>query len=131
MSSDTISVRGFMIDLMHDVDKFETNRLSVFPQYISYISGSRRDGASKADHADCISGRRYCAPDPDGPGNLTGRNTIMENLRLIWIREQSYKSGSLNILLEYLDAYNRICHINDKPETWTLVAQYATSVNAT
>ena len=31
--------------------------------------------------ANCVSGGRYCAPDPDGVGVLTGRDVLYEDLR--------------------------------------------------
>jgi len=29
----------------------------------------------------CVSGGRYCSPDPDGEGPMIGRDVILEDLR--------------------------------------------------
>jgi len=33
-----------------------------------------------------VSGGRYCAPDPDGAGVLSGRDIVMEDLRQLCIQ---------------------------------------------
>jgi hypothetical protein len=37
---------------------------------------------------DCLGGGRYCAPDPDGPGPISGRHVVMEDLRQLCAYEQ-------------------------------------------
>jgi hypothetical protein len=54
--------------------------LTFTPNYIVYENPGIQSDA-KYDVDDCIGGGKYCAPDPDGDGVLTGRDSIMEDIR--------------------------------------------------
>jgi hypothetical protein len=45
------------------------------------------DNFSKPE-IDCLGGGRYCAPDPDGPGPITGRKIVQEDLRQLCMFDQ-------------------------------------------
>lgn len=64
------------------------------PHYVLWTCGQCRKGGYVEDNKDCVSGGRYCAPDPDLEGPLTGRMVVQENLRQICIAKQTEKLPS-------------------------------------
>lgn len=56
------------------------------PHYAIYYCGSCKvAGWTEYDSPLCISGGRYCSPDPDGDGPEDGKDEVMEDLRQICI----------------------------------------------
>lgn len=52
------------------------------PHYALYYCGScKTNGWERYDSPLCISGGRYCSPDPDGKGPENGRDDVLEDLR--------------------------------------------------
>ena len=56
----------------------------------------------KDDVPDCISGGRYCAPDPDSTGPITGRHIVMENLRQLCIYRYAEHKNNFDIWWNYI-----------------------------
>lgn len=59
--------------------------LNFTPNYISYENPRTQESKELLDSDDCIGGGKYCAPDPDSDGPLTGRDSILEDIRQICI----------------------------------------------
>jgi len=61
--------------MSHEKVKFDSH-------YVSWYCPSCRFDGWNVEVPDCISGGRYCAPDPDDDlGPLTGKDVVMEDLR--------------------------------------------------
>lgn len=54
----------------------------------------------------CISGGRYCAPDPDDRGPLTGRDILLEDLRQICIYKKYTKGDTYSTWTDYIINYS-------------------------
>jgi len=52
----------------------------------------------------CVGGGRYCGPDPDGAGPITGRDVVLENLRQVCI----FKSNSKK-WWDYMSNFRSLC----------------------
>lgn len=55
------------------------------PRYIIYYCMPCMEKNWTVLNDGCLSGGRYCSPDPDGEGPLIGRDTILEDLRQLCI----------------------------------------------
>jgi hypothetical protein len=62
----------------------------------------------------CLSGGRYCSPDPDGFGPLLGRDVILEDLRQICLHRQSNEKW-----WQYMRRFSKTC-LNPPNGTITL-----------
>lgn len=58
------------------------------PHVVTFQDSSAKEGFSAA-RPDCLSGGRYCYSDPDQDGPLTGRDIVLEDLRLICVYRQT------------------------------------------
>jgi hypothetical protein len=63
--------------------QYGNRKMFILTRYCSYCS--KNDYKTVID--ECVSGGRYCAPDPDSSGPLIGRDVVMEDLRQICIFE--------------------------------------------
>lgn len=62
----------------------------------------------KTDSPDCTNGGRYCSPDPDFNGPLTGRDVILENLKQKCIYQNSHE-----VYHAYLESFVAKCFVNN------------------
>lgn len=53
------------------------------PRYVTWHCKTCKHEGYKRPSPDCLSGGRYCAPDPDAVGALTGGDVVYEDLRQI------------------------------------------------
>jgi len=53
------------------------------PHYVTWYCAPCKELNFATTNEDCVSGGRYCAPDPDNEGPLQGRDVVMEDLRQI------------------------------------------------
>lgn len=60
-------------------------------------------------HDDCLGGGRYCAPDPDGPGPIKGRDVVIENLRQICMFNQLSESKDYSIWFKFQEEFSNNC----------------------
>jgi hypothetical protein len=51
------------------------------PHYLTWRCPVCESGGFRSPNNECLSGGRYCAYDPDGPGSLEGSDVVLENLR--------------------------------------------------
>ena len=58
------------------------------PHYVAIKCLACEENNFEIEHDDCLGGGRYCAPDPDGPGPVSGRMVVQENLRQMCMFEQ-------------------------------------------
>jgi hypothetical protein len=61
------------------------NRIKFTPHYAIWVCHSCLSSNFTIDNENCISGGRYCCPDPDGTGPATGAHIVQEDLRQICI----------------------------------------------
>ena len=71
---------------------------------------SARMGFTEA-HENCLSGGRYCYTDPDQDGRLTGRDIVMEDLRLICVFKQTADDVNYNKWFDYVVQHVELCSI--------------------
>lgn len=63
-----------------------------------------------SNEINCLSGGRYCAPDPDLNGPLTGRDVLKEDLREICVYKQALEAKhSYDVWFDYVKALNSTC----------------------
>ena len=58
------------------------------PHYVAIKCLACEENNFEIEHDDCLGGGRYCATDPDGPGPVSGRMVVQENLRQMCMFEQ-------------------------------------------
>jgi hypothetical protein len=101
MTPDHTAIRQFLYDFAPSANKFKEDETIFTPQYVLwYCLECRRDNFT-APHQDCFSGGRFCAPDPDGSGSMSGRDILYEDLRQLCIYEQ-YKKGMMDKWWDYV-----------------------------
>jgi len=59
----------------------------------------------------CLGGGRYCYTDPDQDGRLTGRDIVMEDLRLMCIFEQTKNEVNFDKWFNYVFYHVELCSI--------------------
>jgi len=75
------------------------------PHYVTWTCATcRLQGYTKGDNPDCVSGGRYCSPDPDKEGPLTGKDVILEDLRQMCIWKLSK-----GLWWQYVTTFEKIC----------------------
>ena len=76
------------------------------PHYVTWFCHACKvsDPSFSTTMKDCLSGGRYCATDPDGLGELTGNNIVIESLR-----EKCIFEADSDLWWTYMEAFNRIC----------------------
>eukprot|EP01017_Pseudomicrothorax_dubius_P002706 TRINITY_DN10197_c0_g1_i1.p1 TRINITY_DN10197_c0_g1~~TRINITY_DN10197_c0_g1_i1.p1 ORF type:complete len:315 (-),score=55.65 TRINITY_DN10197_c0_g1_i1:99-1043(-) len=79
----------------------------------------------KVPRENCLSGGRYCAPDPDGSGPLTGRDVLLEDLRQHCISKLYPKE-----FWKYITTYTKTCLSNPLLETCSAHAMKESAINA-
>jgi len=75
------------------------------PHYVTWTCATcKLQSYTKTDNPDCISGGRYCNPDPDDSGPLTGKDIVLEDLRqmCIWRISQT-------LWWQYVIAFEKKC----------------------
>ncbi len=69
----------FKGDLQVDLNIHFVTNVCVFCRAVDFHTNSE----------DCTNGGRYCAPDPDFTGPLTGRDVVLENLKQMCLNKRS------------------------------------------
>lgn len=62
----------------------------------------------------CLSGGRYCAPDPDGVGPKTGRDVVIEDLRQLCIHKLTEGAKDYKAWFRYMSHYDPLCENVDE-----------------
>jgi len=84
MSADQDVTRSFLNEFAPYARKLKDITVMT-PHYILWYCSECRKAGYTSNNPDCVSSGRYCAPDPDGPGPLTGKYVVLEDLRQICI----------------------------------------------
>mmetsp|Transcript_6975 Transcript_6975/g.12761 ORF Transcript_6975/g.12761 Transcript_6975/m.12761 type:complete len:459 (+) Transcript_6975:2211-3587(+) len=90
--------------------KFKRDSVVFTPKYVTWhcLQCSIYDYIN--NEPNCLSGGRYCAPDPDLQGPLNGRDVLMEDLREICVFNQSLdKNNKYGLWYDYMTALNSTC----------------------
>lgn len=102
MSSEHSVLREFLADFSKHAQNLIPNTL-MSPHYVLWYSIERSKEGFINEHKDCISGGRYCAPDPDlDSGPRTGREIVIENLRQICLHKFLTGKGNVALWWDYI-----------------------------
>lgn len=103
MSSDQDVARAFLNDFAVYARKLQEITVMT-PHYVLWYCSECRKAGYSIENADCLSSGRYCAPDPDGAGPLTGKHVVLEDLRQICVYQQDKEKW-----WDYIQEMNRTC----------------------
>eukprot|EP01017_Pseudomicrothorax_dubius_P025019 TRINITY_DN2666_c0_g2_i4.p1 TRINITY_DN2666_c0_g2~~TRINITY_DN2666_c0_g2_i4.p1 ORF type:complete len:467 (-),score=91.83 TRINITY_DN2666_c0_g2_i4:111-1511(-) len=79
--------------------------IKIQPHYVLwYCYHCKFEGWNDQSNPNCISGGRYCAPDPDDSGPASGRQVVMEDLRQMCIFEK-YPA----LWWDYMEGFGNTC----------------------
>jgi hypothetical protein len=70
MSSESPTVRGLVHDMQPKISEFKDGAFEFDVHFVLWFCPQCRDAGYVTDEPDCVSGGRYCAPDPDAEGPL-------------------------------------------------------------
>ena len=94
---------GFLTEFAPYARKLE-QYTEMTPHYVLWHCFECSRAGYTYQHPDCVSSGRYCAPDPDGPGPLTGRQVVLEDLRQICIYRSEPEKW-----WDYIQSMNKTC----------------------
>lgn len=100
---------SFLSEFSSYGSQFSLSNLNFTPHYALWNCRECYDKGFTLDHPDCISGGRYCAPDPDGTGPAKGRDVILEDIRELCVFELSVKKETYAYWMNYMREYNNTC----------------------
>jgi len=103
MSADQDVARAFLNDFAPYARKLQDITVMT-PHYVLWYCTECRKVGYSINNPDCVSSGRYCAPDPDGPGPLTGKHVVLEDLRQICVYQQDKGKW-----WDYIQEMNRTC----------------------
>ena len=109
MSAADKNVQIFLRDFSSFADEFTNDELSFSPHYSTITCWHCAVNGYNSTVPDCLSGGRYCALDPDGPGPLSGRDVLMEDLRQICIFKEAGKQKTYSMWFDYMSKYETTC----------------------
>lgn len=108
MSPEHSLIRAFLQSFAASAKQLKD--ITVFtPHYVLSICYECRITDYTTDNPNCFGGGRYCAPDPDGSGVMTGRDVLYEDLRQICIYQQ-YKGGHMEKWWDYTSSLSTACN---------------------
>ncbi|OMJ84893.1 hypothetical protein SteCoe_13875 [Stentor coeruleus] len=112
MSSENTELREFLSDFSQHGKKLIPNT-QMTPHYVLWYSVERSKEGFITEHKDCLSGGRYCAPDPDlDNGPRTGREIVLENLRQICLYNYLTENKKLNLWWDYISKFKECTNNN-------------------
>ena len=103
MSSDQDLARAFLNDFAVYARKLK-EVTDMKPHYVLWYCSECRKAGYTIGNPDCVSSGRYCAPDPDGPGPLTGKHVVLEDLRQICVYKEAREKW-----WDYIQVMNKTC----------------------
>ena len=92
--------------------KFPKSQLDFRVHYALWSCFECQDLNFTLDKADCVSGGRYCAPDPDGSGPLSGRNVLLEDLREICVLQSISREDNYRKWFDYMASFSQSCRLD-------------------
>ena len=130
-SSNEQQAGTFLAELSVYLHKFEKAKVEIEPHYALWNCKECADVGYLQEHSDCISGGRYCAPDPDGVGPAKGRDVLYEDLRQLCVFNVTYTDPTYARWLDYLRYFNSSClSHSDLTEKCSISAMRSASVDA-
>jgi len=106
MSADQDITRSFLNEFAPYARKLKDITVMT-PHYVLWYCSECRSVGYTFNTPDCVSSGRYCAPDPDGPGPLTGKHVVLEDLRQICLYREAKESW-----WNYIQLMNKTCPTN-------------------
>lgn len=101
--------RGFLREFEQFGRKFTKTLLNFHPRIALWNCFECQEANFTLDKPDCLSGGRYCAPDPDGTGPLSGRNVLMEDLRQLCVFQSIAHEDSDRKWFAYMKTVGELC----------------------
>lgn len=93
MSSGSNETLSFLTAFAPSAKAFPQQSLHFYPHHVLWYCTGCKAGGFQAPSPNCLSGGRYCAPDPDGDGPLEGRAIVYEDLRQICVYQLTGDKG--------------------------------------
>lgn len=116
-SSDNSKALNFFAEFAPYAKKFNRTTLNFRPHFVLWYCTDCLIKGYNESNEDCLSGGRYCAPDPDGSGALTGRDVVLEDLRQLCLLSSFSKEDNVySIWFDYMKKFNETCR-SDITET--------------
>ena len=100
--------RQFMAEFALEGSKLPRKVAEFTPHFVFWYCADCMDQGFVEDHPDCVSGGRYCFPDPDYEGYLTGRDVMLEDLRQLCIHKL-YSQSDYKTFFKYQREYHFAC----------------------
>lgn len=111
-SSENKKVYSFLKEFKSYAMRFSKDQTAFTPNMVLWYCAMCREKGYKESHQDCISGGRYCAPDPDGTGPYNGRDVMLEDLRQLCVFKQTENEESYETYFKYMIEYSKTCEDN-------------------
>jgi hypothetical protein len=117
ISSGNAKAIEFINEFADNGKKFKKD-FSVFtPHYVMWHCPACSMDGYTTDDPNCFAGGKYCAPDPDNSGPLSGRDVLYEDLREICVFKQTEGDRhNYDLWFNYMKSLNSTCSagINEK-----------------
>lgn len=108
-SAENKKVYSFIEEFSEYALKFTKEKAVFTPHYVLWYCAICKEQNFTEAHRDCLSGGRYCAPDPDGAGPLAGKDVVMEDLRQICVFKMTEQQNDYKLWYDYMRVYNQDC----------------------
>ncbi|CAG9319677.1 unnamed protein product [Blepharisma stoltei] len=109
MSSDNLKVFDFLSDLHDMIHKIDFELVKFRPGFVHWQCTECKAENYTKSRADCLSGGRYCAVDPDNLGPISGRFVVEEDLREICLYSVVSTSKQYDLWFKYIKDYHKLC----------------------
>ena len=117
-SSDNAKAYSFFSEFAPYSSRFNQTVLSFHPHFALWYDVDAAAEGYTSEKRDCLGGGRYCAPDPDGEGALTGQDVVKEDLRQICLLMLSLKRfSSYSLWFDYTAQFGSLCRGADMTQT--------------
>jgi hypothetical protein len=109
LSSSHLDFRSFLAGFA-DIGGSFSKEIAVFtPHYVLFYCYSCKTAGYTREEPDCLGGGRYCAPDPDQSGPLTGRDIVLEDLRQLCVYQLTEIDKNYKTWFNYIRHFNDTC----------------------
>lgn len=108
-SSGHLGFRSFLAEYAEIGASFSKEVAVFTPHYVLWYCHSCKLAGYLKEEPDCLGGGRYCAPDPDQDGPLTGRDIVLEDLRQLCVFKQTEREKNYKVWFDYIKQLNSTC----------------------
>jgi len=110
ISSGSPKALEFVNEFAKTGKKFKKENAVFTPHYVMWYCPHCAASGYTTDDPNCLSGGKYCAPDPDNSGPLTGRDVLYEDLREICVFKQADENKhKYDMWFNYMHKLNTTC----------------------